>query len=217
MQLGKHNAGLSLLEVMVATALLGAISGAIILATDSTSKSMRTGSVLAEMDMVGSRVLDRIGEELAVAQRIDVLPASPAAEAPFHTSQLDFQATTYIGAVVGLDDAARIGFEYQPGEADDGVDNNTNGLTDEGVVVFTEDVGLVNARRNVLCRWVREALEGEVLGNGVDDNGNGLRDEGGLCFDFDGDRVTIRLTLERADPQGLLLTRTFERTIALRR
>jgi len=210
-------AGFTLVEFAVATALLGVISGAIFMATDSSGKSIRTGSVVSSLENRGSVALDRIAEELSLAVRDDVLPGAPAAEAPFHASQLDFQISTWVSPNVILGNTARIGFEYTPDEPNDGVDNNGNGLIDEGRVVLTTDVGLGSEGRQVLCRGVSESFEGEVSGNGLDDNRNGLRDEGGCSFDFDGDRVTIRLTLAATDSQGLVISRTFTRTVALKR
>ena len=63
---------------------------------------------------------------------------------------------------------------------------------------------------------MRENLEGEIGNNLIDDNGNGLVDEAGLCFDLDGERLNIRLTLERRMGDGTLITHTAQRTIALR-
>jgi hypothetical protein len=110
----------------------------------------------------------------------------------------------------------RLLLEYSPGEVDDGIDNNQNGLVDECRVVWLENPDTVNERRTVLCNWVRETLEGETPGNNADENGNGLDDEPGLCFDFDGNRVTIRLTVERLSPEGFSIMRTLERTISFR-
>ena len=46
------------------------------------------------------------------------------------------------------------------GEIDDGLDNNGNGLVDEGQVVWITDLGLPGQRAVVLCNWVSEALDG---------------------------------------------------------
>jgi hypothetical protein len=59
----------------------------------------------------------------------------------------------------------------------------------------------------VLTHWVRELLEGEEE-NGIDDNGNGLVDERGFCVERFGETLVVRLTLQRADAEGHLLTRT---------
>lgn len=213
----RRRGGFTLLEATIAITLLGIVGGAITLASKSSSDAMRTGSFLAEFDVQGAAAIKRIAESLSEATRDDVLPAAPAAVAPLSTTQLDFQTSEFVAPAVVLSDWARVGFEYEGEELDDGLDNNGNGLVDEGIVVLTEDRGLATERRVVLCRSVSEFLEGEEGDNGLDDNGNGLRDEGGLSFDFEGDRVTIRLTLQREGPGRFLITRSFEKTVALRR
>ena len=104
-----------------------------------------------------------------------------------------------------------------PGELDNGVDDNGNGLVDECRIEFQPDVvgdpGLVIGWGS----FVREYLEGEIP-NGVDDNGNGLVDERGLCLTYDNASgvLTVRLTLERLDPLGRPLTRTVETAVQVR-
>jgi prepilin-type N-terminal cleavage/methylation domain-containing protein len=212
-----RNAGFTMLEITVAISLMSVIGGAMLLATETTSSAMKTGAVLSDLDIQGGRALDMIAERLASAKRRDIFPAEPAAVSPFHTSTIDFQGREYVAPIVVLDDLARIEFEMDPDETDNGVDDNGNGLIDEGIAVLTTDIGLATEMRTVIVRGVSGFLEGEIGGNGADDNGNGLRDETGLSFDFNGDRVTIRLTLVRADKQALWIERTFERTVALRK
>jgi hypothetical protein len=111
--------------------------------------------------------------------------------------------------------ACTIGFEYEPGEVDDGVDNDGDGLVDEGQVVLTRNAGSANATRAVLVKNVAELLQGEDL-NGADDNGNGMEDEAGFCLQRDGEVVHIRLTLESVDDTGNVLRRTTETSIRMR-
>ena len=78
-------------------------------------------------------------------------------------------------------------------------------------VVWSQNPGDPDERRVVWSNVVRPFLEGEIQ-NGTDDNQNGLIDEKGLNFTLQGNRVTIRLTLERArnagsDLCGRLMTR----------
>lgn len=68
-------------------------------------------------------------------------------------------------------------------------------------VEWRENPGAAEERRVVWTNLVSPLLEGEVM-NGLDDNQNGLVDEDGLSFLLDGERVVIRLSLRRQDPQG---------------
>ena len=88
-------------------------------------------------------------------------------------------------------------------------------LIDEGVVVWTENEGVPGERRVIVCRGVRELLEGEIA-NGLDDNGNGLIDEPGFCVQVTGEVVTLRLTLDALDSDNRVLTKTVESSIWIR-
>ena len=131
-------------------------------------------------------------------------------------SSVEFRTCTGVagGAATWTNDK-RIAFAYDPGEVDDGLDNDGDGLADEGQLVLTLDVGLATEQSVVLTSYVRELLEGE-LPNGNDDNGNGLLDEGGVSFELVGQTLMMRLTLEKRDTDNNLLTRTVETGIRLR-
>ena len=109
----------------------------------------------------------------------------------------------------------RIEFQYDPAEIDDGIDNDGDGLVDEGRAVLLRNWNTAAEKRTVLCNDVREYLEGETP-DGNEENGNDLTDERGLCFELDGDRLTIRLTLEKTDHEGRLATVTVETTVHFR-
>ena len=49
------------------------------------------------------------------------------------------------------------------GHCEDGVDNDGDGLVDEGRVVWIQNRGVLGERRAVLCNWVSETLLGERL------------------------------------------------------
>jgi hypothetical protein len=109
----------------------------------------------------------------------------------------------------------RLQHQYDPDDANDGLDNDGDGLIDEGRVVLIRDSGGADEQTVVLCSDVREYLEGESA-DGTDQNGNGLIDERGLCFELAAGRLTIRLTLEVLDAEGRHATRTVETTVHLR-
>lgn len=74
-------------------------------------------------------------------------------------------------------------------------------VEDRNAVEWSENPGAAEERRVVWTNLVSPLLEGEEM-NGLDDNGNGLVDEDGLSFLLDGERIVIRLSLRRQDPEG---------------
>lgn len=206
--------GFSLVELAIAMTVTVMLGGMLILALESSMKAFRTGTTATEVEATLSRAIDDIAERLKGSATGMVDPIPPAG---FFTTQLDFQSVTgYLNDAPVWGAPERLLLELSPGELDDGIDNDQNGLVDECRVVWVENPDTANERRTVICNWVSETLEGETPGNNADENGNGLEDEPGLCFDFDGNRVTIRLTIERLSPEGYSIMRTNERTISFR-
>ena len=105
-----------------------------------------------------------------------------------------------------------IALELEPGEMDDGLDNDGDGFADEGRVVWTEAPGQPSERSVVLGQGVREYLQGETP-NAADDNGNVLLDERGLSFASQDDVLTVRLTCQRLDDGGRVMTKTVQTSI----
>jgi hypothetical protein len=124
---------------------------------------------------------------------------APAAEAPLSTDELTFRMHLGVedGEVV-WSDVEKIGLES---------------LDNEAFWSRTPEAG--PEQRVVLTKLVRPYLEGE-LPNGMDDNGNGLIDEKGLSFVVDRNAVHIRITLERVDAEGRLVTQTAGTTVTCR-
>ena len=204
-----------LLEVSVASALLVLFASGALLFASSSRKAYRTESLSSELDSSARSALATIGVRLRTASSGNLTPVGT--QAPFNSNWVSFRRGT--GYAVGMPqwgDPELITFEYDPGDPDDGVDNDGDGLIDEGRVVWIENQGAPNELRKVLCNWVAEDLEGEIPGNNLDDNENGLVDEPGLSFDFEARRATVRMTLARRDALGVLIEHTVERTFALR-
>jgi hypothetical protein len=82
-------------------------------------------------------------------------------------------------------------------------------------VEWRENPGTVDERQVVWTSLVSPLLEGETV-NGVDDNGNGLVDEDGLSFVIEGQRVTVRLTLQRLEVDGRRVQQSVESIVACR-
>jgi type II secretory pathway pseudopilin PulG len=205
--------GLTMVELVIAMTMLTVILGAVVLAATSGGNAYNTGRSVSELETQAQRILDRIVAEVRQAGRAGLFPDP---QPPFGSSSLDFQTNVgFQGGAVQWSDPIRISIEPAATDPDDGVDNDSNGLVDECSVVWRRNPGAADEERVVWGSYVRELLEGEVA-NGVDDNGNGLIDERGLCFVINASTLTIRLTLERRDPDGRLITRTVETAVTLR-
>jgi len=205
--------GFSLVETMFSLSVFSVVLGAVAAASLSSTDAFRMGMTESGLESQARQTLQRIAREV---QNTGLDAIQPEPLAPFGSPTLTYQLQEGFedGAVV-WGAARRIELRSDVSDEDDGVDNNSNGIVDEGMVVWVDSPGMLNERSVVWCRGVRELLEGEGP-NGEDDNLNGLVDEGGLAFQLDGESMTIRLTLERPDHKGRMLTRTVETTVRMR-
>ena len=73
--------------------------------------------------------------------------------------------------------------------------------------MLVENLGEPDERRLVITRWVPELAAGE-LPNLLDDDGNGLVDEPGFYVQRQGETFLVRLSLQRRDAAGRLLSRS---------
>jgi hypothetical protein len=205
--------GFTLLEVVIGATLMALLLAAIGMTVLQGGDAYETGAAIGAAEVKARRVLDRVASELAAAEA-DSLDPQPAG--PLGSSSIAFRRATGIaGGAASWSNTMRIEFAYDPGELDDGADNDGDDLVDEGRLVLTEDDGLPSERSVVLTSFVREYLEGEAP-NGNDDNGNGLLDERGVSFELVGETLMIQLSLERFDSDNNLLTRTVGTGIRLR-
>jgi hypothetical protein len=171
------------------------------------------GATQGDLERNAKRVLNRVAEELTLA---GVDTVSPVPESPFAGDEVTYQKSLgLVDGVLTWGPAITIQLTHSSEDPPDGVDNNGNGLVDEGVLVLRTNPGEANETTEVLCRWVRAHLEGEVENN-VDDNGNGLVDEPGFALKEENGLWTIYLTLEKRDANGRLLTHTLETSVRQR-
>jgi len=109
-----------------------------------------------------------------------------------------------------------IRFESDPADADDGVDNDTDGLVDEHQIVLVRNLGQADEVRSVILTNVAELLAGETA-NMADDNANGVIDETGFSIVADGtNTLRLRLTLQARDPKNNLVNCTMETSVHMR-
>jgi type II secretory pathway pseudopilin PulG len=209
----KAAAGFTLVELAVSMTLMAALLGTAALLAQTSLDLFRLRSAEEALALRAEGMALVIAHDLAGAARAQLLPPPLA---PYGTSNLAYRSVRgYAGGAVVLGASERFAFEYENGELDDGLDNNGNGLVDEGVVIWTSDDGAGDVQRVVRCHGVVELAPGE-LPNGLDDDGDGLRDEGGLSFELQGDLLTVSLSLQERGPGGRLLSKSARTSIHLR-
>jgi len=131
-------------------------------------------------------------------------------------TQITFQALeSLVGGVATNGAVKRLEVELETSELRDDIDNDGDGLIDEGALYLTQDLGGANEQRVLLCRGVLEYYTGETL-DLADENGNGLIDEGGFHVAREEDRLIIRLAVEVARSDGSRVVRTGETSIRIR-
>ena len=208
-----RRAGFTLIEVAVSISVLGLMMGIFGMVSTTSHSAYQAVTIVSGLDVNARRTLVRVASELSSIGG-SVLAPDPTGNFGAQTIQYQ-RAAGVVGGVVVWGENTQLGFEYEPGEADDGIDNDGDGLVDEGLVVLTLDIGGANQRRVVLCHDVRELALGE-LDNGVDDNGNGVADEAGFNVQRVGDVMIVRLCLERRAAGGGTVVRTHQTTVRLR-
>lgn len=209
------NSGATLVEVIVAMTIFTLVLGMVGLATLSGQEAYKTGINRSHLENHARRTVDRIASEVLEAGTQWILPQPLP---PLGNSTLNYRRNEgFAAGNIVWSTNRQIQFQYAPGELNDGVDNDGNGLIDDGVAVMIRDVGGANQQTITLSRWVPELLEGE-LPNGNDDNGNGLQDEQGLSFEYEPveQRLTVRLTLQRPDVEGRIATSTVQTSVRIR-
>jgi prepilin-type N-terminal cleavage/methylation domain-containing protein len=186
--------GFTLIETVIAIAILGTVFGSVYAMLRTTSRSFTVASASTRLDTQVSETLDKIAELLRASKLSTV---TPQAVAPFSSSVINFQRS--IGYAAG---ATVWG-------------NQESIALTNGNVVWTQDVGMPSQTSKILTHNVPTLLQGEVA-NALDDNKNGLVDESGLCFDVVGTTVNVRLTLQVRSSTGQVLTHTKQERIFFR-
>lgn len=214
----RARAGFTVVEAVLALALFLILFSSAVLAARGGAGAFRNSQGKTDLEARLRRTLDRVAFELmsSGASTLMASPASGSGEPDSDFGAFDFQFCQAIGVngtAPQWGPTLSLARQYAPGELDDGLDNDGNGLVDDGVLVLTRDVG-GDEHRVVLCSGVRELLEGEVA-DGDDDNGNGVTDEAGFNVHRRGEVLFVRLTLEESLESGTLI-RTLETAVRLR-
>ncbi len=201
-------AGLSLFEVMVAVTGTLVVFGLVATGTTRAFDTWKGTVSGTEVERTANNAMDRMVATLADAGLTTI---ADDLSAPTGGSEFSFQVRKgYTAGAVTWGPVTKIAWVPDPGDARDNVDNDGDGLVDEGEVVMSDATG----RHVVIVRNVAEFLDGETEDN-TDENGNGLTDEQGLSFEIEGRRLHIRMTLAKVGADGETVTRSAESVLRL--
>lgn len=206
--------GFTLIELVASIVLFAIV---ILVALQSSLVTGRATASLvssSELDVQAHRVLDQVTEELMQARAETLSPTAPGA--PYGASALAYErAEATASGAITWSTTRRIEFVQSAADAVDGMDNDNNGLVDDGEIWLVTAAGLPGERRALLARHVAGFLGGEQE-NGLDDNDNGLSDERGLSFELRDGTLLVRVSLQAVDPDGNVSTQTAATAIRLR-
>ena len=209
----RSRGGFTLIELVIATVIMSLILGTMGIVQMRARDASRAGMQREQVETTCRRALDRVTQELQGVVKSLIFPDPSTA---LGTSTITYQHPTGVSAagVVSWDLPSSLSLELEPGEIDNGLDDNGNGLIDERCLVLTRNVGGPNQTTTVLCSGIPELAEGEVA-NGLDDNGNGVVDEAGFNVRKVGDLLTVRLTVQEVSPTGEIITSSLQTSLTL--
>ena len=206
-------AGFTVIEVVLGAFLMASMLLVAGLATDRCMALFRQQRAVQGLTTSANRLLQRIASEVAFARRGSLQPPTIETQG---SSSLQYQRCLGVtGGAVQWSATCSLSWERESGEADNGQDDDGDGLVDEGQLVLLQDVGLASEQRIVLGHGLCEFMPGETF-DGADEDGDGRIDERGLCFLLAGDVLTIQVGLQALDPDGHLLTKVVETSAFLR-
>ncbi|MFT4709714.1 MAG: prepilin-type N-terminal cleavage/methylation domain-containing protein [Bacteroidia bacterium] len=210
----KGTAGYTMLEIMVSMTVLSVLMSFIFLAQSSGQKVANRATHEDETQVRLTRTVERVASELRSI--IDDSTWEDLTGMTTVSEVLTFQSVASLeNGVLIPSQVTRIAFVPEEGEGRDDVDNDGDGLVDEGIVTLVRNPTGADEISVTLCRNVREYFEGETL-DFEDENGNGLVDEAGFHFERIGDQLLIRLTIEDVNLRGDVVTQSAESLIRIR-
>jgi len=189
--------GFTIIELMFSAALVTVILIQVTYVMNAVSRSAQDDTAAGVLEDQAEEVLDRIAYAIMGSDRGTLNPD----EEDLHYTSLDYKVSLGWDEAledVVWDDPQQIALEQV-----------------ESQVVWKENPDEEAERRVVWGKYVATLMEGEDF-NGIDDNANGLIDEEGLHFVIDGDSVTVRLTLRRADAHGNPVSVKHDRVVTCR-
>lgn len=204
--------GFTLVELAVSLTILASILTALGWFQITSQSSYRQTAARAEAESKARHASVRVMAELTGVGTNTLIP-DPTSN--FGTSTLVFQKPTAVSNVGVVTWGTPSRLELQNDEADDGVDNDGDGLIDERRLVLVRGVGTAAEKTIVICHGVPEMAPGE-FDNNIDDDLDGLVDEAGFNVRRTSDLLRISLTVERALSDGTSIESTMNTALVLR-
>ncbi len=165
-------AGFTLLEIVIVFAVTLILCAAVYGLAGTGGAALSSSSIQSDLDNSLRQGVESMISEVGQSGAGTFSPALPASLPG--NSALSFQKNLgYSGGTITWGPVITYQFEYEPGETNNGLDDNNNGVVDEGILVRIE-----GSRRRVLCKWVKE---------------------GGVQFALSGRKLTIRIEGIRRD------------------
>lgn len=187
----RRRAGFSLLELSMAVSLFALVMGSALTLVLDGRDLARDSQQRASATRKAQAALDRALDELREAN--DTVNPDPSGGGG--ADNLQFQTPLAVnGSVVNWSGARQLLFEADPADPLGGGDQDSDGLIDEGRLVFVRDLGALNERRVVLANNVPRR-DPDELANNADDDGDGVIDEGGFNVRRVGNVFTLRLVV----------------------
>jgi hypothetical protein len=209
--------GYTLIELALSILLLLLVVGVPVRFMATVGHAQRELDATTALNARATRTLERLTLRLQDATLTPAPPASPGVP-PVETLAVDYEvARGYTPGAAGssgtpdFDTPERIELLASPSDPANGVDDDGDGLVDEGRIVWSQGGPVI-----VLCENVPRAAAGEIPGNGADDNGNTYVDEPGFLMVREQGLLRVLLTLSDVDADGNRITATAEQVIALR-
>lgn len=209
-----RRAAFTLLEMVIAMGTLAVVLGAVGMFQKRSAMQSRASLARERAETHARRALDRAAEELRGVGR---LLLNPDPTSVLGTSTINYQkpaGVTNAGTIV-WGTPSRLRLELEPGETNNGTDDDGDELVDERRLVLFREVGTGDERAVVLCTGISELAGGE-LANGLDDDGDGLIDEPGFSVFRVGDLLTLQITALVAVRDGTIATSSMSTSVVLR-
>ena len=211
--LNSARGGFSLIEVLISITILAILLTSVTQVGSQTSAAYDTSAARLERELEAQRALENIVAALTAASSSTFVP-DPVGE--LGTDDLTYRTIeSMAGAVTTWSDDNRIVLQLEPGELDNGVDDDLDGLTDERQVVLILEEGQANQRARVLIKGVAEVGVGAGM-NLADDDGDGVVDESGFCIRRENGVLFVELAVQGRVGDAPVFTVEAETRTALR-